>query len=741
MKRKKRNFVAYIMVILMALTSFAISPYAVLGETDEGHSEGSQIFSSIDEFVTHPGHDGSETFVLCPKCVELGSEPGSPVVFDCIDCLVARREVPQLDAPEISITEHWLTWAPINGAHGYSIYSNGEMVIEWSSPLFTQNFIFNLLDIYLPNGEHVIQVRANGWRGATTGWYVPPRSSELSNPVTYVVSNGNLTQLDAPEISISGHVVTWEPVNGARAYSVYANGEMVFAWFPHISTQQINLQELHLPNGTHVIQVRANAWYGATDLWRGTRCSELSNPVTYVQNTPQLTPPTIELDGSKLTWTDIDNKAGVLHISVKPANTIMARPPGQSHWWAEVCPSQPGFDLRFLDLPSGTYSVQAMVGSTWESPLDGHLSNSDFSNTVIFVHDGKNDVPRFPVPSFSIEGTVLTVNPSEGARWHALYINGVQRMWFEDSVDINSLWWWIFTSSPVERLVQIRTIGMWGIALESELSEPVTIDVDILCHWCSNPKDDCICDIWGIICGGCGNYVEECICHYIGEATLSISSVSALAGQEVNVTIDLTGNPGFALMPLMISFPEELTLVKYEVGENFANGFTGPEGTSPGQRIPGGISDNVYMNWMRTSNYIGDGTLITLTFEVCPDAVDGDYVINAFFKDILGYYNPRDNKGQNVAIAINSGRVSVGFLRTLGDVSGNGVVDMFDAILVARYLAGHLNLDALPGVTNFDISYGKVTAESIALGRIGLMDAITIAMYATGLPSELCRNN
>jgi hypothetical protein len=68
----------------------------------------------------------------------------------------------------------------------------------------------------------------------------------------------------------------------------------------------------------------------------------------------------------------------------------------------------------------------------------------------------------------------------------------------------------------------------------------------------------------------------------------------------------------------------------------------------------------------------------------------------------------------------------------LGNVTGNGTVSLFDAVLIARYLIGHQNLHQLPGVVDFDISAGKVTPGSREAGHVRIVDAIMIARWYAG---------
>jgi hypothetical protein len=232
------------------------------------------------------------------------------------------------------------------------------------------------------------------------------------------------------------------------------------------------------------------------------------------------------------------------------------------------------------------------------------------------------------------------------------------------------------------------------------------------------------------------NFPVRIIAHWLPlgiEPRLTVSNTTVAAGQEATVQIRIANNPGFAAMPLRISFPNELSLVRYDVPAALRSGFTGPVDTAQGQRIAGGLSSPVYMNWARISNYTNDGILLTLTFAIAAGATPGNYDISVSFRDIYGYCSPMNNRADIFEVIASGGHIRV-LERSLGDVSGNGGLDLFDATLIARHLAGHPDLHLLPGVAGFNISYGIVTPGSVDRGSVRLIDAIMIARYLAGHP-------
>jgi hypothetical protein len=90
---------------------------------------------------------------------------------------------------------------------------------------------------------------------------------------------------------------------------------------------------------------------------------------------------------------------------------------------------------------------------------------------------------------------------------------------------------------------------------------------------------------------------------------------------------------------------------------------------------------------------------------------------------------PKNNGGLDVTINIENGGVRISETpRPVGDVNGDGIVDLFDAILIARYFADHPDLDLLAAVPALDLDYGIVTIRSQERG-LRPMDASAIAMW------------
>jgi hypothetical protein len=210
---------------------------------------------------------------------------------------------------------------------------------------------------------------------------------------------------------------------------------------------------------------------------------------------------------------------------------------------------------------------------------------------------------------------------------------------------------------------------------------------------------------------------------------VKVSIGNARPGQEVTVNISIENNPGFAGMPIKVSFPEELTLTSFQLGNlDLLAGFTGPDGVSPGivNMAPGvqtSISNFAYFIWGRTADYNQNGVILALTFIVDPNANKGFYDIEVDFSTRFGFDTPSNLNGKNLDIIRTHGGVKVNTF-VLGSTTGSGNVGTADLVLLARYLAGH-------NVT-IDTDAAKVTSISTAQGVIRTADLVMLARYLAG---------
>ena len=109
------------------------------------------------------------------------------------------------------------------------------------------------------------------------------------------------------------------------------------------------------------------------------------------------------------------------------------------------------------------------------------------------------------------------------------------------------------------------------------------------------------------------------------DPNVSVQTVSATAGDEVSVTVTLSGNTGFSDLSIELDYdPAILTLVQVE-----QEALTSDCLQSQSQHL----TDRPYsLIWLSgTSLCPSNGTLATLTFRISADAPDGSYPISVSF--------------------------------------------------------------------------------------------------------------
>ena len=121
-----------------------------------------------------------------------------------------------------------------------------------------------------------------------------------------------------------------------------------------------------------------------------------------------------------------------------------------------------------------------------------------------------------------------------------------------------------------------------------------------------------------------------------GDLVISVESVTAPAGDTVIVTLSVTSNPGFSYLRLTVTQDDTLTLIDAENGSILKD-----------------FDQGVNLMWSADTQSTATGTLVTLTFKVADNAVQGYYPITIKFREC---YN--DNY-DDVPATIISGSVTV----------------------------------------------------------------------------------
>lgn len=202
-------------------------------------------------------------------------------------------------------------------------------------------------------------------------------------------------------------------------------------------------------------------------------------------------------------------------------------------------------------------------------------------------------------------------------------------------------------------------------------------------------------------------------------AIVSVMTASGKIGEQVEVELRLSENPGFADLSLEIGYDSKVMQLT-EIRPNTAVGGTFIQGQSL-ETLP------FMIGWVEAENNITfTGTLATLVFTIKKDAPTGKYPITVdFYHGLQGdYIDGRDVNfnmdDKRVVITYANGSVIVCTYKP-GDINGDEKVSLEDAIKLLQYIAGW-KLDNLVNEA-LDVN---------ADGRINSKDVIRILRYIAG---------
>lgn len=172
--------------------------------------------------------------------------------------------------------------------------------------------------------------------------------------------------------------------------------------------------------------------------------------------------------------------------------------------------------------------------------------------------------------------------------------------------------------------------------------------------------------------------------HRVGDDTtkayLTMNTVTdtVYTGDTVQVTVDLSQNPGLAAMALSLSYDDDvLTLTKVD-----AAGMLATANLTVGGNLDLQPYNILWDDATSDLNHTETGTILTLTFAVKDNAVAGETAI------ILAYdaESTFDVDLQNVAMVISGASVTI-LKHMPGDADSNGDVNLVDVAVLTRYLA------------------------------------------------------
>lgn len=194
-------------------------------------------------------------------------------------------------------------------------------------------------------------------------------------------------------------------------------------------------------------------------------------------------------------------------------------------------------------------------------------------------------------------------------------------------------------------------------------------------------------------------------------ATVTVESVNAVPGSNVEVNINVKNNPGILAANFTVTYDKGLTLIDSKSGDAFsALSMTKPEN----------YNSPCKFGWDAleiADEDIKDGTILTLTF-----AVDKSVSANSKLNVKLSYQNGNiiDSDLNDIPVTINNGSVTI-IDYIPGDINGDGTIDLKDVTLVRRLVTGYgVTANKLAADVNGD---GEITMKDVVLIRRYVVDA------------------
>lgn len=206
---------------------------------------------------------------------------------------------------------------------------------------------------------------------------------------------------------------------------------------------------------------------------------------------------------------------------------------------------------------------------------------------------------------------------------------------------------------------------------------------------------------------------------YAAETTCTVSadSVTAGAGEEVTVSIRIAGNPGFTNFGIFLDYDrEKLTLVEVEdVAGEISGGnlqWEDPEG-----------KERCYVTSASASAVTGDVVLFTAKFTTAED-----FTGTAQVTPEVRYI--RNNTAvfsvfEEITATVESGTVGEGNDVLLGDVNGDGKINVADIAITSMHVKNKFTLSQAQLKAADVNGDGKVNVADVALIRMRVKNKIS----------------
>ena len=153
---------------------------------------------------------------------------------------------------------------------------------------------------------------------------------------------------------------------------------------------------------------------------------------------------------------------------------------------------------------------------------------------------------------------------------------------------------------------------------------------------------------------------------------IKIGDVSGVAGDTVEVEMDISNNIGFSY--LKFAFEYDCNAMKLVAVNN---------NTTDMSLIYSSSEDGSCLIMLNSfENHLDNGTLVTLTFKILDDAVFGSYTLN--ITDCI----TRNSNEELTAVSLLNGTVHVRESNAVGDIDGDGNIASLDLLMLRQTLIG-----------------------------------------------------
>lgn len=320
----------------------------------------------------------------------------------------------QLQTPIVELSGATVSWQAVENADKYIVQVNDE-THETTELSYTVNAN--------SPGQYEITVKAVSSDSKF-------KDSENSKKLLYVVSS---KQLNKPNITLNGNVISWNAVQNADKYEVYLNNVKV-------ATQTVRTYNIDKTDvGSYSYTVKAvsdNAVFTV---------SEASNAVVYVINKTKLNAPVLSLTDNVVSWEAVAN-CGAYEVFVNGVSK------GE----------QSALSYTIAETAVGSYSVTVIAKSASDKFDDSAASNAQVYNIA---------PSPLASPVLSVEGKAVSWSAVANAGSYEIFVNNVSKG------TQSELTYTLTEDDPADYIVTVVAKANSAQYADSAKSQPMTVTV------------------------------------------------------------------------------------------------------------------------------------------------------------------------------------------------------------------------------------------------------------------------